>query len=106
MEALELKISQLEESLETIEAASSPCPSKEKACKQCGKTFAKNFELEAHMVSFHGCEKQHSCEVSGKEFYLKWRLEKHFSLHENSVKLCKYFKERTACQFLGPETDP
>ena len=51
------------------------------------------------MVSFHGCEKQYSCEVCGKEFYLKWRLEKHSSMHENSVKPCKYLKERTACPF-------
>ena len=55
VEALKTKVSQLEGSLETQKkTATSTCPIKEKACKECERTFSKNFELETHMVSFHG----------------------------------------------------
>ena len=54
-----------------------------------------NFELEIHMVTVHGLEKQHSCELCGKRFFHKWRLKK----HEKSTKPCKYFVTGNTCPF-------
>ena len=72
VEALMTKVPQLEGSLETQKkTTTSTCLTKEKTCKECERTFSKNFELENHMVSFHGREKQHSCEICGKRLYLK-----------------------------------
>jgi uncharacterized Zn-finger protein len=51
------------------------------------------------MVSFRGCGKQPSCDICGKEFYLKWRLEQHLSVLDKSVKICKYFNDRIDCPF-------
>jgi hypothetical protein len=76
---LETKVKGLETNLQRLVSAS---PNKDKCCKQCDQTFAKNFELEIHMVNFHGLEKQHSCELCGKRFFLKWRLRKHLSVHK------------------------
>ena len=58
LKSLESKVSQLEGSLETIDThkkTALSCPSNRKDCKKCAETFSKNFELETHMVSFHGC---------------------------------------------------
>ena len=46
------------------------------------------------MVSFHGCKEQHSCDICGKEFYLKWRLEKHSSVHKT---VCPF--DAIGCKF-------
>jgi hypothetical protein len=42
------------------------------------------------MVKIYGHVKQHSCEISGKRFVIKWSLKKHS---------CKYFAEGTVCSF-------
>ena len=51
------------------------------------------------MGSFHGHEKQHSCGICGKKFFLKWRLKKHTGMHETSTKPCKYFSSGNDCPF-------
>ena len=97
---LEAKITRLEENLRTETTSKvSACSQKDKSCKECGQTFSRNFELETHMVSFHGLEKQHSCGICGKRFYLKWRLKKHASTHESFTKPCKYFLKGNVCPF-------
>ena len=68
-------------------------------CKVCKETFSRNCELENHMVNIHASEKTHGCETIGKTFVLKWRLEKHLAIHEESVKTCKFFKEGKECPF-------
>ena len=52
-----------------------------------------------HMVHIHGSEKTHKCDICGKTLYLKWRLNKHTSLHEESPKPCKYVKTGQTCPF-------
>ena len=51
------------------------------------------------MVTIHASEKPHACETCKKTFVLKWRLEKHLSIHQESVKTCKFFKEGKECPF-------
>ena len=41
-------------------------------CKDCDQTFGKKSDLEEHQTM-----KEHSCDVCGKEFFLKWRLKSH-----------------------------
>ena len=101
---LETKVKALESNLQRLEASKtkssvSASPNKDKCCKECDQTFAKNFELEIHMVTFHGFEKKHSCELCGKRLFLKWRLRKHLSVHEKSTKPCKYFTNGNICPF-------
>ena len=62
-------------------------------------TFSKNCELENHMVAIHASKKPHACETCGKTFVLKWRLEKHLGVHQESVKTCKFFEEGMECPF-------
>ena len=102
MKVLDEKVAKLEASLEAtakIQIGLPASPSKEKSCKECDETFSRNFELETHMVTFHGREKEYSCEVCGKRFFLKWRLGKHSSIHEESTKSCKYVQAGNACPF-------
>ena len=49
------------------------------------------------MVHFHGLSKTFVCDICGKTFYLKWRMEKHQSIHEGSHKACKYYKDGKTC---------
>ena len=102
MKDLDEKVAKLEERVEAtakIQLGLPASPSKEKSCKECDETFSRNFELETHMVTFHGREKEYSCEVCGKKFFLKWRLGKHSSIHEESTKPCKYVQAGNACPF-------
>ena len=54
----------------------------ERKCKVCKEIFSKNCELENHMVTIHASEKTYACQTCGKTFILKWRLEKHLSIHQ------------------------
>ena len=83
----------------TAAPASTSCLPKAKSCSKCGETFTRNFELENHMVHFHGLSKTFACDICGKTFYLKWRMEKHQSIHEGSHKACKYYKDGKTCPF-------
>ena len=71
----------------------------ERNCKVCKESFSKNCELENHMVTIHASEKTHACQTCGKTFVLKWRLEKHFGIHQGNVKTCNYLKEGKECPF-------
>ena len=51
------------------------------------------------MVDIHKCEQTYSCEVCGKKFFIKWRLEKHRSVHQENAKRCKYIQEGKICPF-------
>ena len=51
------------------------------------------------MVNKHGMEKPYKCELCGKTFYLKWRLNKHASNHSGPSKPCKYSEEGNICPF-------
>ena len=45
------------------------------------------------MVISHGMDKSHSCEICGKDFFLRWRLKKHLDVHDENVKVCRYFRD-------------
>ena len=55
-------------------------------CKECGKTFSKNHQLEEHMVE-HSNVERFKCESCNKDFYLKWRLQKHMKVHSEMTKV-------------------
>ena len=67
-------------------------------CKECGKTFTKNCELENHLEE-HVDVNKFSCKTCNKEFCLNWRLQKHVKMHTESVRMCKYFKDKEVCPF-------
>ena len=67
-------------------------------CKECGKTFAKNCQLEDHLEE-HSNVERFNCDICNKEFYLKWRLQKHLEVHTETVKICKFFKNKQVCPF-------
>ena len=99
---LETKVVELASNLKRTSnnlPSTSACPNLVKSCKECDQKFSMNFELEIHMVTVHGLEKQHSCELCGKRFFHKWRLKKHASVHEKSTKPCKYFVTGNTCPF-------
>ena len=101
IEDIRKEFSSLKETIVTPAAAESTptCLPKNKSCNKCGEKFAKNFELENHMVHFHGLDKTNACGICGKTFYLKWRMKKHKSIHEGSNKPCKYFEHGQVCPF-------
>ena len=51
------------------------------------------------MVHIHGSKKTNKCEICGKAFYLKWRLNKHLNIHEDTPKPCKYVTTGRTCPF-------
>jgi hypothetical protein len=68
-------------------------------CKECGKTFSRNHQLEEHMEEHSNVEK-FNCETCNKDFFLKWRLQKHIKIHsEITTKVCKYFKNKQTCPY-------
>ena len=97
----------------TIGTPATPtCLPTKKSCNKCGETFANNFEFENHMVQVHGLDKTHACEICGKRFYLKWRMNKHRNTHGGSRKPCKFFQDgnvcpfnEVGCKFVHEETD-
>jgi hypothetical protein len=70
-----------------------------KSCEECDQNFTKNFELEHHMVEIHRHEKQHACNICGKQFYLKWRLKRHMEIHQEGVKFCHFFINKKQCPY-------
>ena len=73
--------------------------SQPRKCKECDEIFSKNVEEEQHMVNVHGSEKPYSCDHCEKTFYLKWRLQKHLSVHDKGVKKCKFIRGGQECPF-------
>ena len=48
----------------------------------------------------HTEEQLNPCDVCGKYFYMKWRLNKHKQLHDNKPKTkCHYFNNGKVCPF-------
>ena len=70
VETLRKDLSSLKETLALHATLKTTSPLKNKSCNKCGETFAKNYELETHMVNMHELEKTHKCEICGKTFYL------------------------------------
>ena len=69
-------------------------------CALCDDTFTINSDLEAHMMTQHPETKNHNCDKCGKTFVLKWRLEKHMSIHLSpDVQACHYFNNNKKCPF-------
>ena len=72
--------------------------SKPKACKECGKSFIKNHQLEKHLED-HAKVKNKKCDVCGKLFFLEWRLQKHLSVHTGEAKYCHFFNNQKDCPY-------
>ena len=63
---LETKVVELESNLKRTSnnlPSTSACPNLVKSCNECDQKFSMNFELEIHMVTVHGLEKQHAAFV-------------------------------------------
>ena len=50
--------------------------------------------MESHQKS-----KNFKCDICNKEFYLKWRLQKHILGHEKNKKFCHYYNNKLVCPF-------
>ena len=83
------------------ESHSTTTTDQEKECRICKQTFSKNSELEVHMNKSHSDSTQFKCEVCGKAFVLKWRLDKHKDIHnkEVNIKHCHYYNNEKECPF-------
>ena len=69
-------------------------------CKFCDDRFDKNSELEVHIKTHHNIGDTFECEQCGKNFVLKWRLQKHQGIHkEGKIKKCHYFNNQKNCPF-------
>ena len=95
MDTIDQELNCMKESINTTRTDNSSKIS----CKDCGETFAANFQLENHMVKSHGKDKSHSCDICGKDFFLRWRLRKHLDVHDENVKICRYFRDGILCPF-------
>ena len=67
-------------------------------CDQCRKTFPRTCDLEEHLKS-QNITKEYSCKTCGKEFYLKWRLEKHVKVHSEQVQFCHFYNNGQICPY-------
>ena len=71
-------------------------------CNSCEKTFSKSSDLEDHLEEEHKVEKSFSCEECNMQFMLKWRLNKHMSIHKDkgvNIRFCHYFNNFKPCPF-------
>ena len=69
-------------------------------CNVCETSFDKNSDLEVHIKMCHESIAQHPCDLCGKTFVMKWRLNKHIEAHRNkSQKHCHYFNNDKSCPF-------
>ena len=98
VEAKKLKEQVNENVQNTSTSPSHELPKSVFKCKECGKTFSKNCQLEDHLEE-HESLKKFKCETCNKEFFLNWRLQKHEEMHSRRVKACKYFKDKQNCPF-------
>ena len=53
-------------------------------CKNCDGTFARNCDLELHMIAEHESEK-YKCDKCEKTFILNWRFKKHQQSHSSET---------------------
>ena len=68
-------------------------------CKNCDGTFARNCDLELHMIAEHESEK-YKCDKCEKTFILNWRFKKHQQSHSSeTVKKCHYFNNNKECPY-------
>ena len=70
-----------------------------KSCAVCSKTFLTNAQLEKHMNKRHDDCRNFECTVSGKKFFLEWRLKKHAQMHTVIPRTCRYFSNKMPCPF-------
>ena len=96
-EELRVKIVQIEKDLAKVDDKKKNIATTIK-CKECGKAFAKTFQLEKHLEE-HEKNKQFKCEICGKEFFLQWRLNKHMGMHSSPPKACRYFANNQECPY-------
>ena len=69
-------------------------------CKSCDKTFRKACDLELHIKDNHESAGHLECDICGKTFVLKWRLEKHQDIHINkNIRKFHYFNNQKCCPF-------
>ena len=73
--------------------------SKAISCKECGKMFKRNCDLEKHVETVHVSEKTNECEVCGKLFFLHWRLRKHVKMHSEETKFCSFYNNKLDCPY-------
>ena len=99
---LEIDVKEIKDKVATYEATpgiqTNDLPKSKFKCKECGKTFDKNCELENHLEE-HVDVQRFSCKTCSKEFFLNWRLQKHMKMHTESVRMCNYFKNKKVCPF-------
>ena len=50
-------------------------------CEQCDRVYKDKGTLKEHMVAEHGVQGNYNCEVCGKQFWLKTRLDMHVRTH-------------------------
>ena len=67
-------------------------------CHHCDKMFTNISEMEQHLekVNDHGKEK---CDKCGKEFFTKFRLDKHMKVHAEgrTIRFCHYYNSELDC---------
>ena len=72
--------------------------SKSTKCSQCEETFSRNCDLENHF-EVHQIDKEHTCNVCGKQFFLQWRLRKHMQMHTENAPFCHFYNNGKLCPF-------
>ena len=87
---------------EDIENLDSPRKQLSLNCKHCDLTFTNACKFEQHLED-HGLERKYSCDVCGKNFHLKWRLQKHLQLHlpDSRARFCHYYNNGKTCPFFN-----
>ena len=75
-------------------------PMKAIKCENCNSVFNRHCDLELHIETDHIDLDKFECNECGKIFVLKWRLEKHKTMHTlKPVKICRYFSSNALCPF-------
>ena len=73
---------------------------KDTECAICNLSFTRHCDLEMHIETEHVDSNQFECFECGKQFMLKWRLEKHKRMHTSRpIKVCRYFSAKEVCPF-------
>ena len=69
-------------------------------CKLCDKHFERFVDLEKHVKENHDNREEFQCDQCDKKFVIKWRLEKHMTMHtKDFVQSCHYFNNGKMCPF-------
>ena len=69
-------------------------------CQECEQSFVSSIEYEVHMKSNHKEHEQYLCDDCEKTVVVKWRLNKHKTIHSNrEIKKCHFFNNKKLCPF-------